>query len=150
MCKVVCAMGFDPIGFMASFVSCDETSVLICRQSIVESTGCIHVSWVQGVAQAVYILDQVCAVFSSDWYMSCTPALQLLWFNQALESGVSLLWGTCDETAVRGSVCKYIQASLYMRTSCLDATCSPFDPLPWCCWTVWMSKITMHCSLMGV
>lgn len=59
MCKVVCAMGFDPIGFMASFVSCDETSVHICGQTTVESTGCIHVSCVLGVAQAVYILESV-------------------------------------------------------------------------------------------
>lgn len=37
MCKVVCAMGFGPIGFMTSFVSCDETSVPICGQTTAES-----------------------------------------------------------------------------------------------------------------
>lgn len=57
-------MGFGPTDFTASFVSCDETSVHICGQTTVESTGCIHVSFVLGVAQAVYILDRVCAVFS--------------------------------------------------------------------------------------
>lgn len=52
------------------FLSCNETSVHICGQTTVESTGCMHVSWVWGVALAVYILAWVCAVFPPDWYMS--------------------------------------------------------------------------------
>lgn len=86
MCKVVCAMGFGPIGFMVSFVSCDETSVRICGQTTVESTGCIHVSCVLGAAQAVYILDQVCAVFSPQWYMSCEHS-NLSGFSKHLGQG---------------------------------------------------------------
>jgi len=71
MFKVVCAMGFGPNGFMASFVSCDKTSVRICGQTTVESSGCIHVSCVLGAAQAVYVLDRVCDVLSAEWYKSC-------------------------------------------------------------------------------
>lgn len=55
----MCAMGF---GFMASFVSCDETSVHICGQTTAESAGCTRVSCVQGVTQAVYVLDEVLVV----------------------------------------------------------------------------------------
>lgn len=64
-------MGFGPIGFMTSFVSCDETSAQICGQAAAESTGCIYVSCVLGAAEAVYILDRACAVFSPEWYTSC-------------------------------------------------------------------------------
>lgn len=63
MCKTVCAMGCGPIVFMASFVSCDETSVRICGQTTAESTGCTHVSCVLGATQAVYILTGVCDVY---------------------------------------------------------------------------------------
>lgn len=52
------------------FLSCNKTSVHSCGQTTVESTGCTHVSRVRGVALAVYILAQVCAVFPPDWYMS--------------------------------------------------------------------------------
>lgn len=74
MCKVVCAMGFDPIGFMASFVSCDETSVHICGQTAVESTGSTHVSCVLGVVQAVYILESVLCFHHSGTCSVSSPA----------------------------------------------------------------------------
>lgn len=56
---------FGPIGFTASFVSCDETSVHISGQTTAERTGCIHISGVRGAAQAVYILDKVSAFYQS-------------------------------------------------------------------------------------
>lgn len=59
MCKVVCAMGFGPIGFMTPFVSCDETSVQICGRATAENTGCMHISCVLGVAKVVKVLDVV-------------------------------------------------------------------------------------------
>ena len=116
MCKVVCAMGFGPIGFMASFVSCDETSVHICERATVESTGCIYVSCVLGEAQAVYILDRLCAM---SWYMSCEHS-SLSSFSKHFSPEVYVLRRPCDETAVQEcvriykSVCTCEQAALVL------------------------------------
>lgn len=86
------------------FLSCNKTSVHSCGQTTVESTGCTHVSWVRGVALAVYILAQVCAVFPPDWYMSFEHSSHSS-FSEHLRVFFFLLWGTRDETAVYGSVC---------------------------------------------
>lgn len=120
MCKVVCAMGFGPIGFMASFVSCDETSVRICGQTTVESTGCIHVSRVLGVAQAVYILDRVCAVFSPEWYMSSEHS-NLSSFSKHFSLGF-LCSGDPAMRQLRKRECVHIQKK-----------CACVRRPPWCC-----------------
>lgn len=120
MCKVVCAMGFGPIRFMAPFVSCDETSVHICGQIAVESTGCIHVSRVLGVAQAVYILDRVCDVFSPDWYMFCEH-FNLSPFSKHFSQGSLGLGDLRDETAVQESAC-----TCKKKCICVSRP-------PWCC-----------------
>lgn len=122
--------------FTASFVSCDETSVHICGQTAVESTGCIHVSCVQGVAQAVYILDQVRAVFSPDWYMSCEHSSSS--FSKHLSQGFlysrePVMRQLCKGVCV--CVSRHIQESVHMRASCLDAVHSTCDPSPRC-WMV--------------
>lgn len=83
--------GFGPIGFMASFVSCDETSVHICARTTVESTGCIHVSRVLGAAQAVYSLR---------CHQSGTGPVSAPASLVPLSSSVHVLQGPCGETAV--------------------------------------------------
>lgn len=134
MCKVVCAMGFGPIGFMTS---CDETSVQICGQSTAESTGCMHVSCVLGVAEAVYILDWACTVFSPEWYMSCEDSSL---FPLSTSVRVYVLQRLCDETAVQNTVCISKKNKNKKKNKCLyvsrhAAAYSPGDPLPRCCMT---------------
>lgn len=89
------------------FLSYNETSVHSCGQSTLESTGCMHVSWVRGVALAVYILARVCAVFSPDWYMSFEHS-SCFSFSKHLSQGF-----LCSGEPSMRQLCKGVCVSAY-------------------------------------
>lgn len=145
MCKVVCAMGFGPIGFMTSFVSCDETSVPICGQTTAESTGCMHVSCVLGVAKAVYILDLCCVL---------PRVVHVLWALQRLVSLSTSGRGLCASVFLWWVSCA-MECATFIKNVIMWArrpgpAHRPCDPLLWHRIAVWTSKVIVRYRLMGI